>query len=124
MSPRKLQPYFAFGVLIRSKNLSQPIELVFRNGIRLHSNAWVTAIDRERCQVLAGDKLCPCDRLVIATGSRRSFRMDGPAEFGLIQRGVFLFRTLRCDGIIKFAGRCRRPLSLAVDFLTGEARGC
>jgi len=102
-----------------------PLSWYSENGIRLHSDARVTAIDRARCQVLAGDGLSvPYDRLVIATGSRPFVPpMDGlKLDSGQFKEGVFLFRTLQdCDGIIKFAGRCRKAAVIGGGLLGLEA---
>ena len=102
-----------------------PLSWYSENGIRLHSDARVTAIDRARCQVLAGGGISvPYDRLVIATGSRPFVPpMEGlKADSGQFKEGVFLFRTLQdCDGIIKFAGRCRKAAVIGGGLLGLEA---
>jgi len=102
-----------------------PLSWYSENGIRLHSDARVTAIDRARCQVLAGDGVSASyDRLVIATGSSPFVPpMEGLKQnSGQFKEGVFLFRTLQdCDGIIKFAGRCRRAAVIGGGLLGLEA---
>jgi len=102
-----------------------PLSWYSKNGIRLHSDVRVTAIDRARCQVLAGDGISASyDRLVIATGSRPFVPpMEGlKLESGQFKEGVFLFRTLQdCDGIIKFAGRCRKAAVIGGGLLGLEA---
>ena len=102
-----------------------PLSWYSENGIRLHSDTRVTAIERARCQVLAGDGISvPYDRLVIATGSRPFVPpMEGlKADSGQFKEGVFLFRTLQdCDGIIKFAGRCRKAAVIGGGLLGLEA---
>jgi nitrite reductase (NADH) large subunit len=102
-----------------------PLSWYSENGIRLHSDARVTAIDRARCQVLAGDAISvPYNRLVIATGSRPFVPpMDGlKLNSGQFKEGIFLFRTLQdCDGIIKFAGRSRRAAVIGGGLLGLEA---
>jgi nitrite reductase (NADH) large subunit len=102
-----------------------PLSWYSENGIRLYSDARVTAIDRAGCQVLAGDGISvPYDRLVIATGSRPFVPpMDGlKLNSGQFKGGVFRFRTLQdCDGIIKFAGRCRKAAVIGGGLLGLEA---
>ena len=102
-----------------------PLSWYSEKGICLHSDVRVSAIDRARRQVLAGDGISASyDRLVIATGSRpfvpplEGLRLSS----GRFREGVFLFRTLQdCDGIIKFAGRCRRAAVIGGGLLGLEA---
>ena len=75
-----------------------PLSWYSENGIRLYSDARVTAIDRAGCQVLAGDGISvPYDRLVIATGSRPFVPpMDGlKLNSGQFKGGVPVSHTAR-----------------------------
>ena len=102
-----------------------PLSWYSEKGICLHSDVRVSAIDRARRQVLADEGISASyDRLVIATGSRpfvpplEGLRLSS----GQFKEGIFLFRTLKdCDGIIKFAGQCRKAAVIGGGLLGLEA---
>lgn len=102
-----------------------PLSWYAENGIRLHAGVRVTAIERDSRRVIGEDGVIEeYDKLVLATGSRPFVPpMEGlRQETGELKEGVFVFRTLKdCDGIIKYAGRCRRAAVIGGGLLGLEA---
>src|SRR5688572_20942758 len=93
-----------------------PLAWYETNGVKLHTGARVTAIDREATRVISANGVTESyDYLVIATGSSpfipplEGLYADSDDRQSAFKRGVFVFRTLDdCEGITNYAGNGRR----------------
>jgi len=100
-----------------------PIPWYQQNGVTLHTASRVTAIDRHRKVVHAGDLAAPYDRLVLATGSSAFIPpIEGLRRDGQLLEGAFVFRTLDdCASIRKAAASAHRAVVIGGGLLGLEA---
>jgi nitrite reductase (NADH) large subunit len=129
------EPYGNYNRILLSNILSgaqdtseifiNPLDWYAQNGIRLHTGARVTDIDRAARVVVSENGIRETyDKLMIATGSRAFVPpmagVTGPD--GRMRAGVFGFRTIDdCDGIVAFAKQSRRAAVIGGGLLGLEA---
>jgi nitrite reductase [NAD(P)H] large subunit len=129
------EPYGNYNRILLSNILSgaqdtseifiNPLDWYAQNGIRLHTGARVTGIDRAARVVISENGIRETyDKLMIATGSRAFIPpmagVNGPD--GRMRAGVFGFRTIDdCDGIVAFAKQSRRAAVIGGGLLGLEA---
>lgn len=104
---------------------TNPLRWYEERGVGVHSGVRAESINRaERVVVGAGGKVVePYDTLIFATGSKPLIpAIEGLNDFGSLQPGVFVFRTLDdCEKIAAYAHECDRVAVLGGGLLGLEA---
>lgn len=129
------EPYGNYNRILLSNILSgaqdpseiylNPLDWYAENGIRLHTSARVTDIDRAARVVVAANGIRETyDKLLIATGSRAFIPpiRNLYAREGILRRGIYAFRTIDdCQAIIAGAKRAKHAAVIGGGLLGLEA---